>query len=82
MKKTTSEEVKTKELCVELRDQFYAMFSRTSFVYQRQDQGVTTLMDFIKDICPVPHEMPYEKTKDGKELKYDSKEAPSAFFCF
>ncbi|MGI6291769.1 MAG: elongation factor G [Bacteroidales bacterium] len=45
----------------------------------KTDQGVTTLMDFIKDICPVPHEMPYEKTKDGKELKYDSKEAPSAF---
>ena len=46
----------------------------------KTDQGVTTLMDFIKDICPVPHEMPYEKTKDGKELKYDSKEAPRLLF--
>lgn len=44
----------------------------------KTDQGVVTLMDFIKDNCPAPHEMPFEKTTKGKELKYDNKEAPSA----
>ncbi|NLE63363.1 MAG: elongation factor G [Bacteroidales bacterium] len=44
----------------------------------KTDQGIVTLMDFIKDNCPAPHEMPFEKTIKGKELKYDSKEAPSA----
>ncbi len=45
----------------------------------KTDQGVVTLMDFIKDNCPAPNEMPFEKTIKGKELKCNSKEAPSAY---
>jgi elongation factor G len=45
----------------------------------KTDQGVNTLMDFIKDNCPAPNQMPFEKTTKGKELKCDSKETPSAF---
>ncbi len=45
----------------------------------KTDQGIVTLMDFVKENCPAPNQMAYEKTKDGKELKCDSKEAPSAF---
>lgn len=48
-------------------------------VAAKTDQGIVTLMDFIKDNCPAPNQMPFEKTTNGKELKCDSKEAPSAF---
>jgi elongation factor G len=36
-------------------------------------------MDFIKDNCPVPNEAAFEKTKNGKVLGFDVKEAASAF---
>ncbi len=45
----------------------------------KMDQGVTTLMDFIKDSCPAPNEVAFDKTDKDKELKCDSKEALSAF---
>ena len=45
----------------------------------KTDQGVNTLMDFIKDNCPAPNQMPFVKTAKGKELKCDSKETPAAF---
>ena len=44
----------------------------------KTDQGIVPLMDFIKDNCPAPNQMPFEKTVNGKELKFDSKELPSA----
>ncbi len=45
----------------------------------KTDQGVLSLMDFIKDNCPVPNEAAFEKTKNGKVLGFDVKEAASAF---
>ncbi|NLJ82454.1 MAG: elongation factor G [Bacteroidales bacterium] len=45
----------------------------------KMDQGVTTLMDFIKDSCPAPNEVAFDKTDKDKELKCDSKEPLSAF---
>lgn len=43
----------------------------------KMDQGITTLMDFIKDNCPAPNEVVFDKT--DKELKCDSNKALSAF---
>ncbi len=45
----------------------------------KTDQGIDRLMDFIKNNCPAPNEMPAAKTTKDKELKCDANEPMSAF---
>ena len=45
----------------------------------KTDQGVVRLMDFIKNNCPAPDEMPGVKTTSGKELTCKAADPVSAF---
>ncbi len=45
----------------------------------KTDQGITRLMDFIKNNCPAPNEMTGVKTTKGKELKCNASDPMSAF---
>jgi elongation factor G len=45
----------------------------------KTDQGVVGLMDFIKNNCPAPNEMPGVKTTKEKELKCNISDPMSAF---
>ena len=45
----------------------------------KTDQGIVRLMDFVKNNCPAPNEMPGVKTAKGAELTCDSSKSPSAF---
>jgi elongation factor G len=45
----------------------------------KTDQGVVRLMDFIKDSCPTPDEMPGIKTTKEKELKCNTSDPVSVF---
>ena len=45
----------------------------------KTDQGITRLMDFVKNNCPAPDEMPGVKTTKGKELKCNPNDPMSAF---
>ncbi|MDR0604054.1 MAG: elongation factor G [Bacteroidales bacterium] len=45
----------------------------------KTDQGIVRLMDFIKNNCPSPDEMPGVKTTKGKELNCNVKDPLSAF---
>jgi elongation factor G len=42
-------------------------------------KGIDLLMDFIVSTLPAPNEVPPVKTTDGKELKCDPADAPTAF---
>ena len=45
----------------------------------KTDQGIDRLMDFIKNNCPAPDEMPAVKTTKGKELTCKTSDPTSAF---
>jgi elongation factor G len=45
----------------------------------KTDQGIVRLMDFIKNNCPAPDEMPGVKTANGKELTCKTTDPTSAF---
>ena len=45
----------------------------------KTDQGIDRLMDFIKNNCPAPDEMPAVKTTKGKELTCKASDPTSAF---
>ncbi len=45
----------------------------------KNNQGTSRLLEFITESFPTPVDMPFEKTEDDKEIKYDVNEPPVAF---
>ncbi len=45
----------------------------------KENIGISVLLDFISCYCPSSTDLPFPKTTDGKELKYDISQAACAF---